>query len=821
MKARMDRGSSTVAKEIPLSLLLDKMSIELLCLLKTGPSYPRQLAHLTGMLESHISERLGKLKAAGLLTDEWARIETVDGFKNVKQYHFNARNILLEFNPKGIQVRLKGYARESLDLAIPFYRSEIPKVPEFIGRERELQYLGGIKGAVVIWGIPGIGKTTIAAKFADDMLDNAPVFWHQIMQVDSLLYLIAKLAIFLNKLGHRRLLDAIDMKAMDKRALIDLAVSELSATRAVVVFDDFHRYGDKGIMDLLEAMANTDAITTLVTSRNRIPISHARELKINGLNDEDAAQLMKARGRPPSQELIRKLGGHPLLLDLASEFGDADVNDFIGETIFDKLHEEQLSTLLSISVYRGRITIPAVNAVNEGVKRGAVLNFLLSMDRLGVITMTGDEFELHPLIREAAYNMLSSSAELHRKAAGYYLGKRDTPDRIEALYHFIRANDSEMVIEMLKQYAYFIDEGYGNVLLNILQGAPTVGDGRMLCWISMVKGYAIRSLDGDLDLAKELLLNSLKYAEENGDCKVRAMALNSLGIIFKELGELQTAHSYYKQALDEPELEPLMVSRILYNTAEAYLEEGKLEQALDGMSKSMEIDAKYHDVRGYCVNRLNIDYISFLKGNFDAALHDLMEVRETLKGKGLRSLLGYCDLHIAYVLQAIEGKLNDAHHYLDMAIDSYRASGFLYMLAYASAERMILCTKEGLLKEAHVDQLEIANIIKGIKDKDVLGVFELAKAVLLTAEGKYVQSAENFSRAGKFLSRDRVSSTRALAWMGAMESMRGRPKEAYRYLSKARELLIEMGCAALAGRVTICMDNVDTRNWEVFCGQLI
>jgi ATP/maltotriose-dependent transcriptional regulator MalT len=58
--------------------------------------------------------------------------------------------------------------------------------------------------------MPGIGKTTLVSQFAMSTMAEMPVFWHQLSQVDSFQYFVTKVAVFLNTLGDRELLNLID-----------------------------------------------------------------------------------------------------------------------------------------------------------------------------------------------------------------------------------------------------------------------------------------------------------------------------------------------------------------------------------------------------------------------------------------------------------------------------------------------------------------------------------------------------------------------------------------------------------------------------------
>lgn len=587
------------AKKEAISSLFDRINISLLCLLKSGPSYPRKLAKLLGARESHISERLGRLKTAGLVLDKWERVQTDEGLKNVKQYYFNAHNIVLEFNPEGVEIKIGVRDKKSIDVTLPYYRSEIPRSNGFVGRRTELEVLRNCNGTTLVWGMPGIGKTTLVSQFAISAMAEMPVFWHQLSQVDSFQYFITKIAVFLNTLGDRELVRLIDQGFKEERVLAELAVEKLSLNNTLIVLDDFHKCRDESIIRFVELVAEKGSPRCIVISRSRAQLSNAKALKLEGLSEEECRLLIQDNKAEQYLDFIRKCNGHPLLIKMVSELKNANVNDFsntiyefMRESIMSSMDDENLSILLSASVFRGLINQSAIKSIVRGISEGSILNFIIAMERIGVLKFIGDNFQIHPLLREAAYNLATSKKVLHATAGEYYAAKVDTQDKIEALYHFVKGENVDKAIELLKNQAYYVDEGYGKVLLKMLQELSPIKDERLASWALIAQANAIRSLQGDLKTAEEYYRQALRCSIAAHDYLARASALSGLGIVSKELGNLSIAQEYYDKAMKTEGIDKLLKARIAYNAAEAYLEEGRLEEAYDLMMKSMNVDKK-------------------------------------------------------------------------------------------------------------------------------------------------------------------------------------------------------------------------------------
>jgi ATP-dependent Clp protease ATP-binding subunit ClpA len=86
-------------------------------------------------------------------------------------------------------------------VAIPFLEPDHPPIVRpFIGREAEVmqcQQQLEARHLVVISGMPGIGKTVLAAELAQRSKDSRAVFWHAFQAAEGLIAILQKLADFL------------------------------------------------------------------------------------------------------------------------------------------------------------------------------------------------------------------------------------------------------------------------------------------------------------------------------------------------------------------------------------------------------------------------------------------------------------------------------------------------------------------------------------------------------------------------------------------------------------------------------------------------
>jgi DNA-binding SARP family transcriptional activator/tetratricopeptide (TPR) repeat protein len=168
-----------------------------------------------------------------------------------------------------------------------------PETPDFVGRGAELGLLagqdGGVPGIAVIEGMPGVGKTALAARAARMVRAQYP---------DGLLYL--------NLRSHDPASPSLDPAEALQRLLQMLSVpaaqipetigqraalwrAHLSRRRAVVILDD--AAGHDQIRPLLPV---TDGCLFLITTRRRLPYAGgARSLTLDVLPAAEAAALFR------------------------------------------------------------------------------------------------------------------------------------------------------------------------------------------------------------------------------------------------------------------------------------------------------------------------------------------------------------------------------------------------------------------------------------------------------------------------------------------------------------------------------------------------
>lgn len=177
----------------------------------------------------------------------------------------------------------------------------LPRAPDFVGRHEEESYYAWrlqTEGLAHIWGLPGSGKTALAAELAaEGHRYGQTILWHTCgAGPDStLLGIIRGLAKALASAGDDELWQQLRYTPLDEqdpRALLDTLRERLLARPAVVVLDDIHR------ADLEETETLFDALADLVSRRStrlllvgRTRIESVNYPPLQGLSEREALLL--------------------------------------------------------------------------------------------------------------------------------------------------------------------------------------------------------------------------------------------------------------------------------------------------------------------------------------------------------------------------------------------------------------------------------------------------------------------------------------------------------------------------------------------------
>jgi transposase len=207
----------------------------------------------------------------------------------------------------------------------------LPRTPDFVGRRDEESYYSWrlqTEGVAHIWGLPGSGKTALAAELAAEGLRyGQTTLWHTCHAGpdSTLLGILRGLAKSLAASGDDALLRELrrsDGEMPDLSELLSLLRERLIQRPAVVVLDDCHRADEREAEMLFDALADLVARrSTRLLLVGRWRIESLAFPPLQGLCERDARLLWAGAPMLSAEQwwaMYEATGGLPELLRLVA-----------------------------------------------------------------------------------------------------------------------------------------------------------------------------------------------------------------------------------------------------------------------------------------------------------------------------------------------------------------------------------------------------------------------------------------------------------------------------------------------------------------------
>jgi len=517
--------------------LSNETNLHILSILKSGAFNPRELARILQKDETDISRRLRLLEKAGLVKGQWMRI----GKKNVKVYSLKVDEVKISFKPTEVIIR----TTTNENYQIPIFDRKVPEVNMFFGRQAEIEKITSTPARVIlIYGIAGIGKTTLIAK----IFNNA--FWYQINELDSFDYIIWQFGLYLNTLGYSLLLDYLRSGGKNERDIFELILDGMETTGAQVVIDDAHKCSDDKIIQLFTYLTpRLQKAKLVIISRERINLGlkNVMYLHLKGLSAEDAYQLLISKGARIEPEKFAEIYhisyGHPLILLLFAEtYPDEDVKmhnflDFLFTEIYQKLKEDEKLMIQILSLFDEPLEYEEIRALYQ---KKNVFTVLYSLTNKGIVEKRGEAYALHDLLRGLAKELTDiDEREYYLKYINHLLTKKTAKAFMKALQYAVKLGDEEKIRELIeirlrrfKRIIQDFPDSYMRILIQIKDNP-----------------YAKEEL-GNIYFQKGLFNKALTLWLEIKD-KVEGIhkgdVLSSLVDIYIELNEFEKAEEYLRE----------------------------------------------------------------------------------------------------------------------------------------------------------------------------------------------------------------------------------------------------------------------------------
>jgi tetratricopeptide (TPR) repeat protein len=623
-----------------------------------------------------------------------------------------------------------------------------PEVPEeavgLVGRAREMErlrewYSRGTR-VLLITGIPGVGKTTLARAFLREVEEAV---WIKVYPFHSPSSLLASLARALASAGRGRLMAYLRSSPMDYAEAGILLSSEVSGM--LLVFDDV---GASPASDVLTLLLEYPAPGCRLLLTAREPPGFLRdgglleggmeEMRLEGLSRDGARELVRSlRGQARDlEELYEATRGHPLLLKVLSTSSGppvAEAEGLILDQVLEDLGPGEESVLLQASVYRQPVP-------REALSPGS-LRDLRTLLRRGLLAENGGRYEVHDVLRPIVQRVAGEAmTQAHVQAHDFW---RSRGEWLEAVHHLGAAGQYR---ELVGLAGHGLDEileaGQAEELLEILEGVEDSVDdvlylkaraldylGRWTQALSVLEegmGHATRtrrmallllrgrvlSKRGEFREAEEAFEAAAGLSEEEGCRLDLGKALYGLGVVLRKMGDMEAAVEHMRRALDifEEEEAERDLGRARMEMGVIHLQAGQSDEAVEWFGRAMPLLSGRREDSAYLYNNLGIAYSRMAKSR--KALEAFEESARLAEAVGLMRAQAYAMTN-ASDLYVDLGEVERAVEYCERSLGIFEQLRDPVMISACHANRAKAEKALGNLEEAERLYLESLRALEG------------------------------------------------------------------------------------------------------------
>ena len=452
---------------------------------------------------------------------------------------------------------------------------DLPRLRHFYGRENELDNMYNLLEArattLLVPGIAGIGKTTMASKLVERFMHRRNLLYHRCQDWEGSRSFFESVGEWLANIGDSTFADYIATTPVPKPAeAANLLINALEGTPTLIVVDDFHKVSDSTLHQTFQAMAlgllgSEEKIGLVLFSRSFKPVVPSKDaegriaslvLPLDGLDSLSGRKLLSSFTDLQDEQWLYIHGisrGHPLVLELINRGASATafhetLENYVTVEIFSKLSAEQKRVLSVLSIFREPVSIDALAEQNLDI------DTLDSLVEQGLARQVDTEiYDVHDLIREFLLRSIDSQTkfELHAKCSKWYKKSSQTPGyTIELIFHLLSSdNMAEAASLIVEDGRTLISQGHMELLGLIdsitLEDVPQ----EMLANILQFKGE-ILSLLGRFEEAKTAFGSAQEQALKVKNHSIQAEALSALADISLKQGSLDESLTMHKEALE-------------------------------------------------------------------------------------------------------------------------------------------------------------------------------------------------------------------------------------------------------------------------------
>lgn len=694
---------------------------------------------------------------------------------NLKQLKLQEIKNYLDSKPKFLEI-LKHMSSNGIvdskaiqtDIVYKFldFSNQAPNIKYFFGREQELKSLDewlNTHKMIIIRGIAGIGKTSLAAKLMVDLKPKMNIFWFRSHEWNSLRNILSHLAKFLYSMNRKKLSSYVDThRKLDITDISNILEAELQDSNTLLIFDDFQNM-NKMILPLfsafIEVLERVSGTTVVILTRTHIPFYDHQDLAVKqtitemellGLDENSSLQLLRSRNTQFTNfEMIYQItGGHPLSLELinpellavdesVSLTKDLDIKKYIHSEIFSQLASDEKSLLNIASVYR--YPIPSKLFFIEDEISYNTIDTLVNKSLL--IENPVGFYSAHDLVKDFFYTRLPPKFrnKYHTNAADYYVLEYErlayieevqraktrnaklmfetSSDKwprqgiheseklsiIEAQHHLLKAGNYPKAAKLaIENGVELIGAGFLDEFMNILNEFNEKNIPMKDYMIILIFKGDILTIQAEWDDALEIYTQALKQSQKKKDQVVVSQSLRSIGGIHCKRSEWDEATQYLTRSIK--------ISRTLkdyYGIANAHYwlgsvsaRRGEYDKAIDHYRKCMNFAKRINYLPGIAKTHTGMGDVYRDKGDFNKAIKNYNKSIEILTQMGHIYEMSDVYNRIGITYCKQGGKEEQAIEYYMKRVDISKKIGDIRGIGYGLSNAAECYTTKGLLDKA-------------------------------------------------------------------------------------------------------------------------
>ncbi|UJG41242.1 MAG: tetratricopeptide repeat protein [Candidatus Heimdallarchaeum aukensis] len=733
-----------------------------------------------------------------------------------KLYNVDVIKILRNLDLQG-NIMLEELVQNNNEANKVYFLNYTPEENFFFGRKEELEKIRRFiehehKKVIAVYGIAGIGKTSLILKIMQNYRKNYNIFYYRLHEWDSLRSVLTSLSDFLSRLGKKSLRKYLNNNRPCLDEVQAILRKELMNVNSLLVIDEVQNIASDEIVDLLKYLiiifcAEIENSILIFASRKRVNFYSMKhtlkrsigEIVLNGLDRESSNKIIEKNINIRNfEEIYNITQGHPLALRFISNCntlkkGEKNILNYAFNEIYDNLSPKEKELLFFLYTCRYPVTTQMLldnNFSYETFQRLYNKSFCFK-------TVLGN-VQLHYILRSFLHKLFSHSISENTqivtniKIAEYYRKNKTPLNIIAAIYHYFHAKEHEQAIKLAIQYEdLIIENGYSQELIDILE---TFEKDIILKedWKSILqlKGNAYNAI-GKINYALNLYLQVLELCKNTEKPEIELLL--EIGKLYLKKNAFDIALDKYieclRNAKESDNKENIAYS--YYYIGKTYWKKGNLKKSIRCLKKALRFSNQTNNL--HLKGKIYMDFamVYSLRAMWQQAINSSLLSLELLERTG-----NYYEISKAYnnigVIYSSRGDYEKAIYYYEKQLRCAEKYDFIRTKVYAFCNiAWAIANKNNVSKQELEKAIGLCSqafdISRHLKDDRITAGLYTAYGCLFAKMQKWAKAIHYFNHAINYLEKEKdiLLLPRIFFWFGKIYKEKGDIANAKKYFNRA------------------------------------